>query len=36
MIDAARNAEEQLKELGMLVGSEQTNAAKPSLTDRLR
>lgn len=35
MINAAKNAEEQLKEIGMLVGSELTTAAKPTLTDRL-
>ena len=35
LINAARNAEAHLKELGMLVASEQTTAAKPTLTDRL-
>jgi hypothetical protein len=34
MINVARKSEEQ-REIGMLVGSEQTTAAKPSLTDRL-
>ncbi len=35
LINAARNAEAHLKEVGMLVASEQTAAAKPTLTDRL-
>jgi hypothetical protein len=35
LINAARNAEAHLKEVGMLIASEQTTAAKPTLTDRL-
>lgn len=35
LINAARNAEAHLKEVGMLVASQQTTGAKPTLTDRL-
>src|SRR6266511_2744313 len=35
LINAARNTEAHIKEVGMLVASEQTTAAKPTLTDRL-
>jgi hypothetical protein len=35
LINAVRNAEAHLKEVGMLIASEQTTAAKPTLTDRL-
>jgi hypothetical protein len=35
LINAARSTEAHLKELGMLVASKQTTAARPTLTDRL-